>query len=568
MAKNVMKLLKPSPHRGRNDFDLSHRHLFTANFGELLPISFIETVPGDFIKISVSDLLRAMPLVTSPFLRAKQHLDVWFVPYHYLWHNFEEFMTSRSQPTSSAYQGSLFCPRVSKRTVSQYISNLPDTITDIVGRPYSAGALKLFDLCGYGRVDSSGTDNDHPFINLWRILAYNKIWYDEYRQQYYDNGSRLINQAVNDFSPACLFNVDDLPCTSESLSRLRSFGEVTVTTRFRSMFQMRYRCWKKDLFTGLLPSTQFGAVSYIPNSTTGYLQSLDVSGTTQNANWTQDGNSYYLAVDGNVPSVKLSNSDGSNPNGFSVLDLRQSEALQIWRENALRAGNRVSDNMRAHYGDDASYNDERCTLIGSIDAPVNIGDIDSTAQTGASSNGYLGDVAGKALSSFGDKTFKFNAKKFGVIVCMFSLLPEAEYDSTGIDRMNQLLDRNDYFVPEFENLGLEAVSSQTFYSTLLNASTVIGYAPRYIGYKTKLDKVFGSMQSNGANHYWASPKYDVTQVLATGQNSLPLSLLYVNPAIYDHNFAVTLANSDQFLCDVYFDVPAVRPLTVMGLPMS
>ena len=82
MAKNVMKQLKPSANLGRNAFDLSHRNVFTANFGELLPCCCIETVPSeDYIEIKPSDLVRAMPLVTSPFLRAKQHIDFWFVPY-------------------------------------------------------------------------------------------------------------------------------------------------------------------------------------------------------------------------------------------------------------------------------------------------------------------------------------------------------------------------------------------------------------------------------------------------------------------------------------------------------
>ena len=88
MPKNVMKMLKPSPKRGKNAFDLSHRHILGANFGELLPITTLETVPGDYFEINCADLLRAMPMVTSPFMRAKQHIDFWFVPYTDLWHQY------------------------------------------------------------------------------------------------------------------------------------------------------------------------------------------------------------------------------------------------------------------------------------------------------------------------------------------------------------------------------------------------------------------------------------------------------------------------------------------------
>ena len=114
MPKNVMKLLKPSPHRARNDFDLSHRHVFDANFGELLPATCIETVPGDNITLHASDLLRAIPFVSSPFLRAKQHLDVWFVPYHDLWHQFDAFITKKSEPVSAAFKKADYCPHMSQ----------------------------------------------------------------------------------------------------------------------------------------------------------------------------------------------------------------------------------------------------------------------------------------------------------------------------------------------------------------------------------------------------------------------------------------------------------------------
>ena len=65
-----MKLLKREPNRSRNAFDLSHRHLMACSFGQLMPITSIEVVPGDYVELSVADLLRTSPMVTSPFLLA------------------------------------------------------------------------------------------------------------------------------------------------------------------------------------------------------------------------------------------------------------------------------------------------------------------------------------------------------------------------------------------------------------------------------------------------------------------------------------------------------------------
>lgn len=565
-----MKLLKPSPHRARNDFDLSHRHIFSANFGELLPISCIETVPGDHIKVHVSDLLRAIPMVTSPFLRAKQHLDVWFVPYRDLWHQFDAFVTQKSEPVSSAMKDAKFLPHTNLYNIATALSdNL--TTPDIVGRNYNEGACKLLNLLGYGDQIVSkfySSPNTSPSVNPFRIAAYNYIWYNEYRQQYYDDGKYLITSGLpylyND-SPASLFNFDYLTCDTEA-NAFVDYQDLVAP------LQMRYRLFKKDLYTGLMPSTQFGNVSTITNDVFGKLK----------VESTPTGNQVLALTTGSseVVSYNAGTINGNSQNfnvGFDVLQLRKSEAIQIWRENALRAGNHIKDNMEAHYGVSSDFQDHRPRFLGSVSSPLNIGDVMTTANSNYSGNTNpntnVGDTAGKGLSSLDDKVFTYDAKEFGVIMCMFSILPETEYNAKGIDRMNQLLEAEDFFVPEYENLGLEAVSNQDFFSLQTNNMKVVGYAPRYYGYKQKLDRVFTSFMTTyngvaGLNLSWASPNYPAEYAMANPLSAIPLSTLYVNPAIYDVNFSAAVSVTDQILCDVYFDVDAVRPMSVVGLPFS
>lgn len=557
MPKNVMKLVKPSPHRARNDFDMSHRHVLSANFGELLPVTTIETVPGDHIKMHASNLLRAIPMVTSPFLRAKQHIDVWFVPYTDLWHNFNQFMTQKTEPVSSALQGSSYLPWANLYSLQS--KGKDATKTDVVGRAQDLGASRLLNLLGYG-YQTIGSQSTSASVNLFRLAAYNYIWYKEYRQQYYDSGDRLLPSNTN---IASLFNFDNLRCDSLANAEVSS-------TLYLAMCQMRYRCWKKDLFTGLMPSTQFGAVSSVSNlSVIKFGDSSTIMNTDQPATL-RKGNS--------DPSIAFIGQSGhgntflQDTNAFDILQFRRSEAIQIWRENALRAGNRVKDNMMAHYGVASDFQDHRPTYLGSVSAPLNIGDVMTTANSDYSGNTNpntnVGDVAGKGLSSLDEKVFTFDSKEFGVVMAIASVLPEAEYNAEGISRPNQLLEAEDFFIPEYENLGLEAVSSLTFKDVPTNVAKVVGYAPRYWGYKTKLDKCYDIFKTGGINAPWCSPKYDVSAVMATPSAVIPLSTLYVNPKIFDVNFAVGVDVSPQFLCDYYFDVDAVRPMSVVGLPFS
>lgn len=624
MPKNVMKLLKPSPHRSRNDFDLSHRHVYTANFGELLPSTCIETVPGDHITLHASNLLRALPMVTSPFLRAKQHIDVWFVPYRDLWHNFDAFITQRDQPVSSALNAKPnYCPHVNLYDLWNASKNANSEITeDIVGQSFQKGSEKLLNLLGYGYSLLGESAETQVEVNPFRLLAYNYIWYNEYRQKYYDDGTYGGSSSADASNAAALFNVDALTC--DTLANA-SIDQSVLAYYKNARLQMRYRTWKKDLYTGLMPSTQFGAVSAI--NLDGDFSSLTLSGSGNapvsgnvfadrlyDASGRQFSTGYLnlsglvgeaalyspeLALGNNSPSRVVLDIDASNVgsageaktftgfkvsasdiasalsvsgtgsvSGFDMLALRKAEAVQIWRENALRAGNRVADNMRAHYGVESDFRDHRPVYLGSVSSPLNIGDVMSTASTGVGINDSVGDIAGKGLSSLDEKVFTFDAKDFGVIMAISSILPEAEYNAQGVDRLNQLLEAEDFFVPEYENLGLEAVSSQNFLNTTLAYSKVVGYAPRYYGYKTKLDKCFGSFMSYGINAPWCSPKYDVYQAMLVADTALPLSTLYVNPKIFDVNFSVSVDNVDQFLCDFYYDVDAVRPMSVVGLPFS
>lgn len=577
MAKNVMKLLKPSPNFGKNGFDLSHRKLIDVRMGELLPCCTIETVPDDDITINVSDLLRAMPLITSPFMRVKQHIDFWFVPYNCLWHQFNAFISSRDEPASSVLKDSQYCPHVNLRSLKTAVHANAALSVHGSNAQFEDNAWKLLDLLGYptynyvfGDPADIPTIEDNVDVNLFRLAAYQYIWYHEYRQKYYDPGT--LGGGINVSTPAIasMFNFDFCRCDTYAHADILSeaanaFSATTYASDWSSMgCQLRYRCWKKDLWTGLLPSTQLGAVSTVGTMPDNIIITSKL-GTTGTLSVNSSGNLL------NNTTFEWKLNDAISPFGkagsLDILSLRSAQALQIWRENALRAGNQIDDNFMAHYGvKPGSHMFEHPHAIGSIDAPLNISDVMATADTGmGTGNDAVGDIAGKGISSMdGSKTLRFKTNDFGVVMGIFSLLPESEYNQSGIDRPNQLIERFDFYSKEMENLGLEAVDSRTF--SCDPQPFIPGYAPRYFGYKTILDKAHHYFMNMGASHFvqgpyraWASPKYD----MFSSNTALRLSSLYVNPAIFNVNF---VSNNDQMLLDIYNQVKAVRIMSVTGMP--
>ena len=86
---NIMGLHGLKNKTSRNSFDLSHRNLFTAKVGELLPCFVQEVNPGDSIKLDSSYFTRTAPLKTAAFTRLRENVQYFFVPYQCLWKYFE-----------------------------------------------------------------------------------------------------------------------------------------------------------------------------------------------------------------------------------------------------------------------------------------------------------------------------------------------------------------------------------------------------------------------------------------------------------------------------------------------
>lgn len=74
----------------RNAFDLSHRHMFTSQIGELLPIACYWANPNETFKIGYNGLTRTDSLQTATFTRFRENIQYYFVPFQSLWRYFEQ----------------------------------------------------------------------------------------------------------------------------------------------------------------------------------------------------------------------------------------------------------------------------------------------------------------------------------------------------------------------------------------------------------------------------------------------------------------------------------------------
>lgn len=551
--QNIMKeLLNPSHTPNRSGKDLTHRKVFTAKAGELLPILCEEMVPNDYFEIDTASLVRTFPLQTAAFVRARVHFDFFFVPKTAIWRNWDRFFYQRDNFETSLIKGFAYEPNIKIADLYNACNDRPGSILD------SASArAKVLQLLGYGNLGATnvyasatpGSPQEtvgNKSLTLLPIAGYNRIYSMYYRNAWRDEPSP---------QDATTYSLDDMNCASYASSL------YSISPGVPPMVKMHYHPWFSDLFMGSLPNQQFGSVS-----TVGDLKSY-VSLT--NANFS----SSFASVSGRKYSSSnyLQVSDGAenstlfvNPS-FDVIALRKALALQKWKESNMRAGWKNRNQARAMFGvstpEDRKHEIE---FLKGYDFPVMIDEVINQSNTN------LGELAGKGIGVGNGDLLKFNSgERHGYLYCIAYVLPMAEYDAIGIEKSLVRSEPFDHFVPAFENLGLEPI-----YKYELNAEgdpnyfdSVVGYAPRYHEYKTRIDKVYGEFMSGKTLCSWVSVRRDLQNIANLGY--IPTQYYYVNPSVLDQVFAFNVDGSqttDQFILNVSIRDKAVRPMSDLGLP--
>ena len=592
---SLFKIPSPKPKLSRNGFDLSSRRIFSAKAGQLLPVGCWECNPSEHFQISVQDIVRTTNLNTAAFARMKEYYHFFFVSYKSLWQWFDQFIVGTSNPVSAlngikknhTVDYNYVCsstPMFDLNTFVTYLkSDAMKNTFDSQAFPFKDGAFKLLNLLNYGVTEKGKfydyksyfsnsnnlgstflTDAAHKgnvMVSPFRLLAYQKIFNDFYRNQ--------------DWTPADVrsFNIDDY-ADDANLIIDKSVAQ--------SFCQMRYRPYPKDWLTSMKPT---------PNYDKGIFNLPDYV----------NGDSRFKPErnPGSVGVSTVASNTGSNMS-FSVNDLRAAFALDKMLEATRRAnGLDYSSQIEAHFGfkvPESRASDAR--FLGGFDNSIPISEVVATADTNNSNGKQLGDLAGKGLGSLNSGKISFDVKEHGIIMCIYSAAPQVEYNASYLDPFNKKFKREDFYQPEFADLGYQPVLSSDLLLTAIDPTKtptvldhkgsniaptaanelnnlLLGWQTRYNEYKTARDVVFGDFETSGSLRYWTTPRFDLrfdryvskkSDIPAGGYASgLSSAQFYVNPNIVNPIFLVTAVAGDHFYINSFFDVKAVRPMSVHGL---
>lgn len=554
MANN--SIFARSQHRAnlqRNAFDLSQSSKFTASAGMLLPCFCLDVNPNEHFRINPSVFLRTVPMNSAAFVRLKQYCEFYFVPYRLLWRSFPQFITGTSNSFSQVIPDGSTMSAVPNLSYSSFINFLKSaTGTDSCGYPLRYGSTRLLDLLGYG-INTSNIDslieqnNKTAFTNkvsVFRLLAYQKIYSDYYRNPNYESIS------VN------AFNVDDWKDTQMNV----------VAQRFNQIIKLRYRDWKKDYFNSISPSFQgsnFMSATFDPIVFPVDPRYPALKPDTDKQNQSFQGQMYATSV-----------ASGTN---FTIANLRSAYAIdKLYRSMISAKDGSYSEQMKVRFGIDAPDDDWKSIFIGAIDAPVTIGDVETTADTYNPSDDYgsaAGTVYGKG-SSLSNGNIEFTSKEHGIIMGIFSILPECDYGSDQLSPFVTKFSRSEFFQPEFMDLGKQPLPvSQYKIQASTDFTKVLGYQLRYSEYKTNVDIVHGVFntdssvsKSNQSYNAWVAPR---NTALAQYSNGATVSFFKCLPSVLDSVMVQSFDGSeqtDQFLINANFNCQAIRPMSIYGEP--
>lgn len=613
-----LKELQNHPHKA--GFDIGSKNLFTAKIGELLPVYWDFAIPGCDYDIDLAYFTRTRPVQSAAYTRIREYFDFYAVPCDLLWKSFDSAVIQMGEV--APVQSKTLLDPLTVGTDIPYCS-LKDLSLAVY---YSAGNAPLGasitvrpgfgNIFGYNRGDTSAKLltylNYGNFVggvavgdaaNRWWNSSFTAAGVKNYSQRYLNNNSVSLfpllayQKIYQDFfrwsqwetADPTSYNVDYYNGSGNLFGSVDLASAIPASSPYwkrDNMFSLRYCNWNKDMFTGLLPNSQFGDVAVVNlgdpgsgNIPVGFLSDTEVFSQAFNAHAMKSvSDTSPLGISGSTTvsprQAMVAHVNNADVASFSILALRQAEALQKWKEITQSVDTNYRDQIKAHFGINTPASmSHMAQYIGGIARNLDISEVVNNNLRDDDSEAV---IYGKGVGTGSGKMRYHTGSQYCIIMCIYHAMPLLDYAITGQDPQLLCTSVEDLPIPEFDNIGMEAVPATTLFNSALFDGTAVndflGYNPRYWPWKSKIDRVHGAFTTTLKD--WAAPiddNYLFEWFNSKGGKAASISWPFfkVNPNTLDSIFAVA-ANSiwetDQLLVNFDVSCKVVRPLSQDGMP--
>jgi len=424
--------------------NLSYTRLQTFSLGQLAPIGLVEVLPGDHFVHRARMMARLSTLVAPVMHRVNVSISHWFVPTRLIWDNFESFITNKTSPTYP-------------------------TLT----MPASSPGYDLCEMLG-APTELAGTS-----INALPIRAYNKVYNEFFRDQ------DLISEVSEDQT------------------------DVLIAS------------WEKDYFSTARSSPQQGsAVSFdlsgkIPVEGIGFTGAPS-EGSSSHTDFRETGQSSEATITGwddskmtlgveegatsGYPAIFANLDNAQSSVSFSVEEWRRALGLQRFAELRARFGSRYTDYLRMLGVSPGDQRLQRPERLGSERSSVSFSEVLATAETGSTVD--VGDQFGYGIVGAGRKKYRAAFPEHGYVLSLAVFRPKAIY-ANAIERHWLYRTYDDYFQPELELLGPQAVTNIELKADHASPTDTFGYVERNNHLRRQLSQVMGLFRTTDTSWHFA-----------------------------------------------------------------
>lgn len=551
--KSVLSKPQVSENLPRNAFNRSGYRNFSQSAGMLIPIFAEPCIAGTKGVLNRSIFTRAAQVVSPAFPDVKQSVEFFKVPLRYLLSSWNDWKLNINDIGSTAIvtesngvpdlslpnnipcmnfggdsNGSTLADRVlsALATLSVVPSAQPKYLNNM---------FRLLQGLGYLKGSSLGSGSGSPISNvknLFKIAAYNKVYYDHFRNTTYESNNPYT------------YNLDWLLNPNRSTNCTLNPAQNALHSQvFYDMFNLKYVNYKNDYYHNFFPSLNT-SVSVpvgswnLPNSVVG----ASVGSTnTYGEPYLQQIPLYQQLS----PSIGSGLNSQSNGVSVSVQQIRAAFALDKLMRASAYTPKHVRDQIKARFGvdvgDKVSFESEK---LGGFDNTIVFGEVTNTA---ASSSNLLGEVGGKGVSAKNfESDIHFYCEEDSIIIGVTYIKPSPCYDFME-DEWDDNLVKEDFWQPEFANLGLRPVYNETM--------NVIAYTIPYQRYKLGRDMNLGIFNSLTFEAGMSGNNVSVSQLTGALSNftihsRLPMSWQGPVSAAY---FKVLPSHLDSIFAQAYDD---------------
>lgn len=512
----------------------------TFNAGDLVPIYVDEILPGDTFKMDLQFVSRLLTPIVPVMDNFNVEFFAFFVPNRIVWNNWQALM---GENNSSAWTPTT--PPASVPSAGSSNTTLSSKgLGDYYGLPV-------------------GMNLGNHSVNVLPFRGYYQIWNDWFRNQnvqapfsvvkgdtgyiYGTTGSPALNNSLLKVNKPFDYFTSALPAPQKGLSQLipielntlipviagtsdHTSGSTTTSTRVRSRTN-------GNLLTNANLVTN-GAGAFATQAVSG---AIGVEGYFSN-----------LYADGT----------GLQISGSTINDLRTAFQIQRLYERDARGGTRYIEMLKAHFGVDAGdYRLQRPEYLGHCSTLM---DITQVTQTSATETGVQATDLGTTGAyghAQGDKSlFEKSFVEHGFIH-IFAVARQKKTYQQGLDRFWTRRDRLDYYVPVLAHISEQPIYQSEIYALTANAGTVFGYQEAWSDYRYKPSRVTGQMRSGVTNSFDIWHYADIYEAAPTLSDGWMQDNSEVN---IQRTLAV--ADADQILLNVRFDLEATRPMPTHSIP--